>query len=142
MMAARDNLRAFLGRYVRHKERVVLLTNELNALTGAVNTVTTVHGCEQRVTDMDVAVAKATQRLSKEIQQSADYCDAIMALISQVEDVNVRGVLEYHYLGGDKLEIVAKEMSYSLSTVKRLHKRGLEELEKYYYEMEAQRDGA
>ena len=132
MMAARHNLRAFLAGYVRQKDRIALLTNELNALTGAANTVTTVHGCEQRTAVMDAAVAKATQRFSKEIQQSADYCDAILALISKVEDVNVRAVLEHHYLGGEKLEVVAKEMNYSLSTVKRLHKRGLEELEKYY----------
>ena len=131
----KKEIRSFLAEYPRLKDRITLLTDELAVLTSAAGAVQGLDDGSGCIAEMDAAIAKAVRRLSAEIQKAAERCDAILECISVIEDPVVRVMMEHHYLGGAKYKAVASMMRCSQSTVKRMHRCGIEEIENRYNEM-------
>ena len=128
MMAATD-LRAYLAEYRKQKRRIALLTEELEWQTGVAATGKNICDALGEGDTLTPAATRVAQRLKDEIQKAEERCDGIVELISKIEDVNAKVVMEWHYLNGEQFKGMT---GYGESTAKRYHRRGLEELEKYY----------
>jgi DNA-directed RNA polymerase sigma subunit (sigma70/sigma32) len=78
-------------------------------------------------------IARAEERLNKDIDRYVDLQDDIQNLIYTLENHEERALLERHYLLGQTWDKVAEECYVSLRTVHYIRNRALKKLEPYYY---------
>ena len=81
-----------------------------------------VHAMEDTV----LKILEANQELDAQIDALVDKKLEIASVISRVEDVECRLVLEKRYLTFEKWEEIAVDLHYSVRTVQRIHGRALE----------------
>lgn len=68
-----------------------------------------------------IRIMEAEQRLDDEIDRMIDVKEHVQAVISQVEDIDQRLLLEHRYLNNHSWEEIALLMSYSMSWVYKQH---------------------
>ncbi|MCL2697658.1 MAG: DUF1492 domain-containing protein [Oscillospiraceae bacterium] len=77
-------------------------------------------------------IARAEERLNKEIDRYVDLQNEIQNLILNLENHEERALLERHYLLGQTWDKVAEECFVSLRTVHYIHNKALKKLEPYF----------
>jgi DNA-directed RNA polymerase specialized sigma subunit len=80
-------------------------------------------------------IARAEERLNKDIDRYVDLQEEIQNLILTLENHEERALLERHYLLGQTWDKVAEECFVSLRTAHYLHNKALKKLEPYYYKI-------
>jgi DNA-directed RNA polymerase specialized sigma subunit len=80
-------------------------------------------------------IARAEERLNKDIDRYVDLQDDIQNLILTLENHEERALLERHYLLGQTWDKVAEECFVSLRTVHYIHNRALKKLAPYYHKI-------
>ena len=86
-------------------------------------TPTTLEDAVLRLVDLDA-------KLAAEIQRYTAAVDEITQAIKCVDDERLQTVLYLRYVKGERMEQIACEMNYGYRHVKRLHRRGVDEVRK------------
>lgn len=74
-------------------------------------------------------LALEEEKLNAMIDEYVDKKNEIAAFIARIEDIEMRTLLEYHYLCGESWENVADKMYISIRNVYYLHKKAIAILE-------------
>lgn len=132
-----EKARKLLEEYAPARSRIEGLVRELALYTAILDGARSV-AASGETEENTLAVIGETERIVAEI--SADICAnehltflAITAL-SSIDDPKVKLVLESHYLSEKTLQEIADELHYCLTSIKKLHRRGLEAVEQYLQE--------
>jgi DNA-directed RNA polymerase sigma subunit (sigma70/sigma32) len=80
-------------------------------------------------------IARAEERLNKDIDRYVDLQEEIQNLILSLENHEERALLERHYLLGQTWDKVAEECFVSLRTVHYIHNKAMKKLEPYYHKI-------
>jgi len=123
----------FLSRAYRLDQQVQSKTQQISDLRAMASHVSAFLGNEpvshtRDVTSMQGTVAKIIEeeaRLNQEIDQLVDAKQEISEVISQVQDVNLRLILEKRYLLFEYWEKIAVDLGYTTRWVKERHKMAL-----------------
>ena len=123
----------FLSRAYRLELQVQSKTQQIADLRAMASHVSAFMGNEpvshtRDVTGMQITVAKIIEeeaRLNQEIDQLVDAKQEISEVIAQVQDVNLRLILEKRYLLFEYWEKIAVDLGYTTRWVKERHKMAL-----------------
>lgn len=129
--------RGLLEKYAPARDRIEIIVGELAFYTTVLDGARSAASRGENKESTLEAISK-TERLVTEL--TAELCDnerfafwAIVA-ISSIDDPEVKLVLEYHYISENTLQEIADKLHYCLTTIKSLHRRGLEAVEQYLQE--------
>lgn len=78
--------------------------------------------------DALVRLADTERETQQRLNALAQIREEITAAIASVDDLGMQAILVRHYLTYEKWEIVAKNLNYDESTVKRKHKKALDKI--------------
>lgn len=121
---AEKKLNALLYMYERDKERAQRIT----AVFGG-NDKGRTDSRENGTEKLLAVLADSERKYSNYAAECAEIRSEIEEAISTIKEPDVQAVLKLHYLGfKPSFEKIAEEMHYSVETVKRRHKRGLDEI--------------
>jgi DNA-directed RNA polymerase specialized sigma subunit len=95
------------------------------------------NNCGSSVERTIMKIARAEERLNKDIDSYADLQEEIQNLIAVLDNYEERALLERHYLLGQTWEKVAEDCFVSLRTVHYIHNKALKKLEPYYAKIKA-----
>ena len=123
----------FLSRAYRLDQQVQSKTQQISDLRAMASHVSAFMGNEpvshtRDVTSMQTTVAKIIDeeaRLNQEIDQLVDAKQEISEVIAQVQDVNLRLILEKRYLLFEYWEKIAVDLGYTARWVRDRHKMAL-----------------
>ena len=128
----------FLSRAYRLDQQVQSKTQQISDLRAMASHVSAFLGNEpvshtRDVTSMQGTVAKIIEeeaRLNQEIDQLVDAKQEISEVIAQVQDVNLRLILEKRYLLFEYWEKIAVDLGYSSRWIRDRHKMALRVVER------------
>ena len=128
----------FLSRAYRLELQVQSKTQQISDLRAMASHVSAFMGNEpvshtRDVTGMQNTVAKIIEeeaRLNQEIDQLVDAKQEISEVIAQVQDVNLRLILEKRYLLFEYWEKIAVDLGYSSRWIRDRHKMALRVVER------------
>lgn len=75
-----------------------------------------------------INLAETERRTQKKCAEYVHICDEIASAIEEIEDEDLQAVLTWHYLKFLTWEETAYRMNYSVSAVKKKHKKALDKL--------------
>lgn len=79
-------------------------------------------------------IARAEEELNRAIDNYVDTKTSIRELLSHIDNIEHRTVMELHYLNGYTWETVADKTYISIRNIHNIHNAALKVLEKYYME--------
>ena len=129
-----ENARNLLKDYAKSRNRISTLSQELASHTATLNDIRAAVSGMVHSDNLAEAVdntAKTVSTLTNDINKAAEQCRLAIDALSALEDSEARSVLEYHYLAGMTLKEIAQKMYCCHTTVKNLHRSGLEAVEAY-----------
>lgn len=127
------NARSLLSGCATHTERVGILSRELASQTSALNAHRAATlgqdsgGSEQAM----AAMTETATMLTKEIEREETRYRLALDALSTLDDPKVKSALEYRYLNGMGIKVVAQKMDYSTDSIKRFLREGLAAVEMY-----------
>lgn len=79
--------------------------------------------------DYLIRLADTQERVQEALRALVEIRDEITRAIENVDDPDMQAILVRHYLAYETFEVIAERMHYSESTVKRKHKRALDQVD-------------
>jgi len=76
-----------------------------------------------------IRLADTEQRTQERLQELVRIREEITVVIEAVPDLDAQTILVRHYLAYETFEQIAEKMHYSVITIKRKHKKSLDEIE-------------
>ena len=129
-----ENTRTFLKGYAQSKARVKNLIKALADHTAVSDDLRAAAQEAKISSDLADAIEAAEENMvafKEQICMEEHRIKAVITALSAIDDQEARLVLEYHYLSGMTLREISEERSYCLTTIKQLHRRGLDAVEQY-----------
>ena len=129
-----ENTRTFLKGYAQSKARVKNLIKALADHTAVSDDLRAAAQEAKISSDLADAIEAAEENMvafKEQICAEEHRIKAVIAALSAIDDQEARLVLEYHYLSGMTLREISEERCYCLTTIKQLHRRGLDAVEQY-----------
>ena len=129
-----ENARTFLKGYAQSKARVKNLVKALADHTAFSDDLRAAAQEAEISSDLTDAIEAAEENMvafKEQICMEEHRIKAVITALSAIDDQEARLVLEYHYLSGMTLREISEERCYCLTTIKQLHRRGLDAVEQY-----------
>lgn len=132
-----EKARKLLEEYASARFRIEILVKELTLYTAILDGARSVASRGENKESTLELIDKAERivaELSLEICGEEHSSFLAITAISSIDDPEVKLVLEYHYLAENTLQEIADKLHYCLTTIKQLHRRGLETVGQYLQE--------
>ena len=117
---AEKNYKAWLAKLERDQSIAERLTRSTDG-TGSPSD----NGTESAL----IRLADTEQRTQERLQELVRIREEITVVIEAVPDLDAQTILVRHYLAYETFEQIAERMHYSVITIKRKHKKSLDEIE-------------